>query len=310
MVVYSHIMKVLVTGGAGFIGSHSAEALLAAGHSVRVFDNLSTGALAHVHAAGAVELVEGDVRNAEALRFAVEGCDAILHLAALVSVPLSIQKPLETFEINTRGTAHVLEAARLSPRPPRVVIASTSAVYGDIPGRKDEHAPLKPLAPYAASKLMAEHLCESYTRSFGIETLCLRYFNVYGPRQRADSPYSGVLAKWTSAIASQQPCLVYGDGENTRDFVNVRDVAEANLCALLLPLPASRVLNVATGHSVSLNTLLASLARSAGTALDIRYQPAREGDIVHSAADSGALQAAFGWQARISLDEGLRSLLG
>jgi UDP-glucose 4-epimerase len=299
-------VHILVTGGAGFIGSHTVDALLDAGHAVRVFDNFTTGFRRHA----GVEHIEGDIRDLEALQHAVDDIDAIAHLAALVSVPQSLAVPLETVAINTSGVANVLEAARCSPKQPRVLLASTASIYGDLPGRKFEDSPIRPLVPYATSKLMSEQLCAVYTRSYGLETQCLRYFNVYGPRQRADSPYSGVLTKWTHAIQTGQPCLVFGDGENTRDFVHVTDVARANLLALTRPLPADApVLNVASGVSVSLNQMLASMARALGRPLDIRYQPPRAGDILHSSADSTRLQQAFHWAATVPLDAGLAELL-
>ncbi len=299
-------MHILVTGGAGFIGSHTVDALLAAGHRVRVFDNFSTGLRRHSDA----ECCEGDIRDAEALQRAVDDIDAIAHLAALVSVPQSLNAPLETVAINTTGAANVLEAARRSKKCPRVVLASTASVYGDLPGRKSEDSPVRPLVPYAASKLMAEELCAVYARSYGLETLSLRYFNVYGPRQRADSPYSGVLTKWAHAIRTGQPCVVFGDGHNTRDFVHVTDVARANLLALARPLPADTpVLNVATGASVSLNDMLASIARALGRPVDVQHQAPRAGDIPHSSADSTRLQQAFGWSPSTPLDAGLAELL-
>ncbi len=304
-------MFILVTGGAGFIGSHTVDALLASGHCVRVFDNFSTGQRANLarHGPG-VEIVEGDLRDPGAVAGALADIDAVAHLAALVSVPLSLAMPLETFALNTSGTAHVLEAARLAPKLPRVVLASTSAVYGDIPGRKDERSPLSPLVPYAASKLMAEELCSVYARSYGLHVVRLRYFNVYGPRQRADSPYSGVLAKWTAAAQSGQSVKVFGDGEQTRDFVHVRDVAHANVAALTQPLPERDALFVvATGESVTLNGILAYLRAAAGGKLGVDYAPPRDGDIVNSSADSAKLRATFGWTPQVYLEEGLAELL-
>jgi UDP-glucose 4-epimerase len=302
-------MLILITGGAGFIGSHSADALLAAGHVVRIFDDLSTGAVDNL-AGKSVELVRGDLRDAEAVRRAVDGVNAVLHLAALVSVPLSMRAPLETFAVNTTGTAHVLDAARISPKSPRVVLASTSAVYGDLPGRKDEQSPIAPLSPYGASKLMAEQALSVYSRAYGMPVVRLRYFNVYGPRQRADSPYSGVLARWTAAARAGQECVVFGDGEQTRDFVHVRDVARANLAALTAPLPAPDPLFVvATGASVTLNHVLAELAHAVGAPLRVRHEPPRTGDIVHSAADSSYLQRSLSWSPQVSLREGLEEIV-
>jgi UDP-glucose 4-epimerase len=221
-----------------------------------------------------------------------------------------MRAPLETFAINTTGTTHVLEAARLSPKSPRVVLASTSAVFGDLPGRKGELSPIAPLSPYGASKLMAEQALSVYACSYGLPVVRLRYFNVYGPRQRADSPYSGVLAKWTAAARAGQECVIFGDGEQTRDFVHVHDVARANLAALTAPLPSPDPLFVvATGASVTLNQVLAELGRAAGAPLHVRRDPPRAGDIVHSSADSSLLQRTFGWSPQVSLAEGLEGIV-
>jgi UDP-glucose 4-epimerase len=305
----SHI---LVTGGAGFIGSHTVDALLAHGHRVRVLDDLSTGArenLPQVHGPE-LSMAAGDLLDPEFVAAAMDDIDAVMHLAALVSVPRSVKEPITTFAINTTGTAHVLEAARLSPKRPRVVLASTSAVYGDLPGVKTESSELAPLVPYATSKLMAEQLLAVYARCYDLPVARFRYFNVYGPRQRADSPYSGVLAKWTDAIAAGKPCLIFGDGEQTRDFVHVTDVARANIAALTHPLPHNNPLfNVATGASVTLNTVLATLRDAARTPVAIEHYAPREGDIRHSAADPAALMHAFDWHPRVTLGDGLAQLL-
>ena len=224
-------MQILITGGAGFIGSHSVAAALAAGHTVRVFDNLSSGDRANLPAN--VDLTVGDVTDPAAVDAAVAGCDAVLHLAALVSVPQSMREPEATFQINAAGTANVLDAARRAGVR-RFVLASTCAVYGDLSGVHDETSPTQPLSPYAGSKLMAETWAGVYARAYGMQTVVLRYFNVYGPRQRADSPYSGVIARWCTAASAGAPCRIFGDGSQTRDFVSVHDVAAANLLALTL----------------------------------------------------------------------------
>ncbi|MBK8047820.1 MAG: NAD-dependent epimerase/dehydratase family protein, partial [Anaerolineales bacterium] len=249
-------MKILITGGAGFIGSHTVQAALAAGHSVRVLDNLSTGLRTNLPVD--VDLIEGDVNDTAAVAKALAGCDAVLHLAALVSVPYSMRDPVATFHINTEGAVTLLEAAHQCGIR-RFVLASTCAVYGDLPGRKTEGSPVQPLSPYAASKLAAEAWVQVYARAYAMETVVLRYFNVYGARQRADSPYSGVIARWCSAAAAGRPCTVYGDGQQTRDFVAVQDVAAANLLALTAELPWGEIFNIATGESITLNTLLQAL---------------------------------------------------
>ena len=299
-------MQLLITGGAGFIGSHTVELATAAGHHVRVFDNLSSGSRENVP--DKVQLVVGDVTNPGQVRAAAEGCEAVLHLAALVSVPQSMREPAETLAINTVGTANVLEAARQVGMR-RLVLASTCAVYGDLPGRKDELSPVQPLSPYAASKLMAEQWAQLYTRAYGFATIVLRYFNVYGPRQRADSPYSGVLARWCTAVQQGETCTVFGDGSQTRDFVSVHDVAAANLLALTSPhMEAGTVYTVATGRSASLNEILAELEHSSPHRFRKQYAPARAGDILHSSGSSARLQAC-GWTPEVTLQAGIGELL-
>jgi len=299
-------VQLLITGGAGFIGSHSVEAAKAAGHNVRVFDNLTSGSRENVP--DKVELVVGDITNAAQVRAAAEGCDAVLHLAALVSVPQSMREPAETLAINTVGTANVLEAARQVGMR-RFVLASTCAVYGDLPGRKDELSPVQTLSPYAASKLMAEQWAQLYTAAYGLETVVLRYFNVYGPRQRADSPYSGVLARWCTAVQRGETCTVFGDGSATRDFVSVHDVAAANLLALTSPaMQPGTVYPVATGQSASLNQILDELERAAPNRFRKQYAPARAGDILHSSGSSTRLQAC-GWTPQVTLQAGISELL-
>jgi len=304
-------MQILITGGAGFIGSHSAAAALAAGHAVRVLDNLCSGERANLPPG--VPLTVGDVTDPVAVAAAVAGCDAVLHLAALVSVPQSMREPEATFQINTMGTATVLEAARQAGVG-RFVLASTCAVYGDLAGVQDETSPTQPLSPYAASKLAAETWAGVYARAYGLQTVIFRYFNVYGPRQRADSPYSGVIARWCTAAGAGEPCRIFGDGGQTRDFVSVHDIAAANLLALTrspahpLPFTWGDVYTVATGRSVSLNELLDDLQTAAGHPIERSYEPARAGDILHSAGRSTRVQA-LGWRAQTPLVQGLAELL-
>lgn len=299
-------MNFLITGGAGFIGSHTADAALAAGHRVRVLDDLSSGDRANL--SKRVEFIEGDITNAATVAAAVTGCDIVIHLAALVSVPQSLREPVYTHRVNTTGAVTVLDAARQAGVR-RFVLASTCAVYGDLPGRKEEDSPTQPLVPYAASKLMAEQWVQLYARAYGMETVVLRYFNVYGPRQRADSPYSGVLARWCAAIRQGQPCTIFGDGCQTRDFVSVYDAARANLLAATHPALAwGDLYHVATGHSVSLNAVLDVLDVVAPQPTSRHYAPPRAGDILHSAGSSAKLQA-LGWQPQVSLHAALAELL-
>jgi UDP-glucose 4-epimerase len=309
-------MKILVTGGAGFIGSHSVDRLLEDGIQVKVFDNFATGSLENLPAnSPQLEIVRGDVTDFAALEREIDGCDAILHLAALVSVPQSLSQPLTTHYINTTGTANVLEAAR-QVGVKRVALASTCAVYGDLPGQKNESSPTAPLVPYATSKLMAEQLCQVYAECYGLEIVRFRYFNVYGTRQPANSPYSGVMARWCSQVLLDRACTVYGDGEQTRDFVAVQDVAKANYLALTIPFDRVRLvsseksplINVATGTSVSLNQILEVLGQITGTRIPCDYQATRSGDIRHSTADNTKLRQ-LGWEPQYTLTQGLSDIL-
>ncbi len=299
-------MNILVTGGAGFIGSHTVDAARQAGHTVRVLDNLSTGTLANLPAD--VDLLEGDVTESATIERALQGCDAVIHLAALVSVPQSLQEPVETYHVNTTGTVGLLEAARRAGIR-RVVLASTCAVYGDLPGRKTEESPVQPLVPYAASKRMAEQWLQLYAVAYGMETVVLRYFNVYGPRQRADSPYSGVIARWCDAAIAGEHCRIFGDGNQTRDFVSVHDVARANLLAATGDAFAwGEIYQVATGRSTTLNGVLDALASVSPQPLQRSYEAPRAGDIIHSAGSSDKLQR-LGWQPTVTLAEGLAELV-
>jgi UDP-glucose 4-epimerase len=219
-----------------------------------------------------------------------------------------MREPQETLAINTVGTANVLDAARQEGLR-RCVLASTCAVYGDLPGRKDESSPVQPLSPYASSKLLAEQWAQLYTTAYGLDTVILRYFNVYGPRQRADSPYSGVLARWCAAVQAGEQCTVFGDGSQTRDFVSVHDVAAANLLALTSPaMQPGAIYTVATGCSVTLNDILAALDAAAGRTIPRSYAPPRAGDILHSSGSSTRLQAC-GWQPQVTLAQGIAELL-
>jgi UDP-glucose 4-epimerase len=304
------MQRLLITGGAGFIGSHSVQAAQRDGYRVRVLDNLSTGDRRNLP--DDTELIAGDITDADAVAQAVADCDAVLHLAALVSVPQSMAEPVATLRVNTEGTAVLIEAARQAGVR-RFVLASTCAVYGDLPDRKDEASSVQPLSPYAASKLLAEQWLQLYARAYGMETVIFRYFNVYGPRQRADSPYSGVIAKWCAAAESGAPCIIFGDGEQTRDFVSVHDVAAANIAALAGDWRGEdgawgSVFQVGVGSSVSLNQLLDALQQAAGHPIPRAYRPARDGDIVHSAGSSDRLRQR-GWRPRVDLETGLRELL-
>jgi UDP-glucose 4-epimerase len=300
----------LVTGGAGFIGSHLVRRLLAAGQAVRVLDNETTGSFARLaDVAGRVELIAGDIRDERTLKRAMRGVTHVLHQAADVSVPKSVADPLYTYAVNVTGTLHVLEAARQAGAR-RVVIASSSAVYGDNPeSPKREEMPPQPISPYASSKLAGEALCSIYTRCYGLETVALRYFNVYGPGQDPTSAYAAAIPRMVDLIQRGQQPVIYGDGEQTRDFVYVGDVAEANLLAAAVPEASGGVFNIATGMAVSLNTILRQLSEALGREVTARYEPERPGDIRHSLADISAAKRVLGFQPSVTFEEGLRRLL-
>jgi len=313
----------LVTGGAGFIGSHLTTALVERGERVRVLDDLSGGDRANLShldvgepGSGApVELQVASVTDADAVRAACRDVHGVFHEAAFVSVPLSVERPRESFATNVTGTLHVLEAAR-EAGVRSVVLASSSAVYGDDPtDRKVETTPTRPLSPYAGDKLAGETLLGVWGRSFGLRTVALRYFNVFGPRQSDDSPYSGVIALFARRLIAGDPITIYGDGEQTRDFVYVEDVVRANLLAAEAELEPGEVLNVASGESVSINALYGELAELVGRlggaapAEAPRRVAARSGDVRHSAAGIERIRERLGWEPRVARRAGLERTL-
>ena len=303
-------MRTLVTGGAGFIGSHLADALVRRGDRVRLFDNVSSGAWANVAAiADRIEVVEGDLRDAAAVRRAAEGAEVVFHLAADPSVPRSVADPRTCYDVNVTGTLTVLQAAREAGCR-RVVFASSCAVYGDDPALPKHEAMLPtPRSPYAAAKLAGEELCRVFARVYGLETVALRYFNVYGPRQDPRGPYASVIPRFIDALRRDEPPTVYGDGEQTRDFVFVDDVVQANMLAAAAPTASGGIYNVASGRSVTLNRLLANLAGLLGRDAAATHAPARPGDVRHSAAEIAAAQAALGFAPAVSLEDGLAQTL-
>jgi UDP-glucose 4-epimerase len=302
--------RYLVTGGCGFIGSHIAEALVRQGHEVRVLDNLSTG---HLHNIAAfrdrVDFVEGDLRDRDAVRRATAGIGIIFHEAALVSVPASVERPDENHAINLTGTLNLLDAARSSGAK-RIVFASTAAVYGNAPKLpKSEGDALQPETPYAIAKLAGEHYLRIFAHLYGLEAVSLRYFNVYGPRQDPRSPYSGVISRFVDALSRGASPTIYGDGRQTRDFVYVADVVQANLRAALIPSARGEAFNIATGQGASLLQLLSTMGAVSGRSLAPRHEPARAGDILHSVAAIAHARESLGYAPRYSLTEGLTVLL-
>ena len=298
--------RYLVTGGAGFIGSHICEELLRRGEGVVVLDNFATGRRENLeHLLGDLELIEGDLRDLDTVRRAVKGADYVLHQGALPSVPRSVADPITTHEVNTLGTLNVLVAAR-DERVKRLVFASSSSVYGDTPVLpKREDMPPAPKSPYAVSKLAAECYCRVFYQLYGLETVALRYFNVFGPRQNPHSQYAAAIAKFVQAMRDGGTITIYGDGSQTRDFTYVANVVEANLLAAAAPAGAGGVFNIACGQHVSLNEVVSLLAEIAGRAPQVLYEPARPGDVKHSFADTSAAQETLGYRPLLSFERGL-----
>lgn len=297
----------LVTGGAGFIGSHIVRALLQQGDFVRVLDNFSTGKRENL-AGLQVEIVEGDLRDKQAVAAAVQGIDFIFHEAAFVSVPQSMEDPLPCFEINQRGTEFLLEAARKAGVK-RVVLASSAAVYGDSEARCDEQTPLRPLSPYAVSKRVDELYAELYTRSFGLEVVALRYFNVYGPRQRPDSVYAAAVPIFTRRLLDGQPITIFGDGGQTRDLVYVGDIVRANLTASQHPAAPGQVFNICSGDEIRIIDLVETLMDLFPAAPAPQFAPPRAGDIYRSVGSPQKAAELLGFRTQTSLAEGLEAVV-
>jgi nucleoside-diphosphate-sugar epimerase len=296
----------LVTGGGGFIGSHLVRELVLRGDRVRVIDNESTGG--HWRIADVlrdVDWMTGDVRDISVVQQACQGVEVVLHHAAIASVPLSVQEPGMTHEVNVTGTLNVLGAARAAGVR-RVVFASSAAVYGDLAISPNvEVQPVNPVSPYGVQKLAAESYCRIYPRLYGLETVALRYFNVFGPGQDPASDYAAVIPRFISAILSGGSPTVYGDGEQTRDFLFVRNVVEINLLAASAPEANGATLNVGAGAAISLNQLLAELKRITGRDFGVNYEPERSADVRESVADVSLLRSTLGYTPTISFAEGL-----
>lgn len=301
---------VLVTGGAGFIGSHLVDRLLADGYAVRVLDNFSTGNREHIARLGdAVTVVEGDIRSYERVLTGVRGCRWVLHQAALPSVPRSVQDPLTSHEVNATGTLNVLLAARDSDVE-RVVFASSSSVYGANPEvPKHEAMATLPMSPYATAKSAAESYCRSFHRVYGLETVALRYFNVFGPRQDPLSQYAAVIPNFATAFLSGRRPVIHGDGEQTRDFTYIDNVVDANMRAMLTPGVGGESFNVAYGERVSLLGVVEELRRLTGVALEPEHVAARPGDVRHSLAALDRARERLGYAPAVSFSEGLRRTL-
>ncbi len=297
----------LVTGGAGFIGSHIVEALVKEGERVRVFDNFSTGKAENLSAfAHGIELINGDVRNSVLCRRAMEDVEYVIHLAALHEVPRSVEKPLETHEINVTGILNLLLSAREAGIK-RFVFSSSSAVYGDHPvlPRSEEMIPSPTSSPYATSKLLGEHYCRLFSHLYGLETVCLRFFNIYGPRQDSASDYAGVIPKFISALLSHTPPTIYGDGEQTRDFTYVADCVAATLAACHASGLHGIPLNIGAGRQTSVNQLYHLLQEMLNQMIPAVYGPPQAGDIKHDRANVEKARQFLAFEPKWDIRRGL-----
>jgi UDP-glucose 4-epimerase len=302
--------RALVTGGAGFIGSHLADALVSAGCEVCILDNLSSGRLENLsHLGDRITFIEGDIRDAGTLAEAARGCEVVFHEAAVVSVTKTVAAPVETAAVNDMGTLQVLETARRSDVR-RVVLASSSAVYGDDPEMpKHEKMRPKPMSPYAVQKLTGEYYARLYHELYDIETVSLRYFNVYGPRQDPSSPYSGVISIFMTRALSGEPPVIYGDGEQRRDFVFVADVVRANLMAAGAPGAGGGIFNVGTASAMTVNDLWRRIAGLAGMDAAPVHAAPRAGDIRESRSSIARAAAALGFHPDYDFEKGIAATM-
>jgi nucleoside-diphosphate-sugar epimerase len=300
-------MRILVTGGAGFIGSHIAETLIEKGHEVIVLDDLSTGREENLaHLTGRFRFVRGSITDTHLLAEVMPGVQVVFHQAALGSVPRSVEEPRTTHDVNITGTFNVLMAAR-DAGVQRVVYAASSSAYGDTPTLPKAETMLpRPLSPYAVSKLVGEYYCQVFTRVYGLETVSLRYFNVFGPRQNPHSQYAAVIPKFITAALKGEPLTVFGDGEQSRDFTYIENVVQANLLAMESPHAVGKVYNVACGGRYTLNELIRQLEAVFGRKLEVQYLPPRAGDVKHSEASIEEAQRDLGYRVLVPFEEGLR----
>ena len=301
------MVRCLVTGGAGFIGSHLVRGLLDAGHKVRILDNFETGKRANLEeVSDRIDLIEGDICDPIAAKEALSGVERVFHQAALASVPLSLERPLDTHRACATGTLNMLHQS-VQAGVKRFVYAASSSAYGDQPtsSKRETDLPM-PLSPYAVAKLMGEYYCQAYFHSFGLETVGIRYFNVFGPRQDPDSPYSAVIPLFVSRILKGQRPVVYGDGLQSRDFTYVANVVHGNLLAAERPNIGGRVINVADGGQTTLLQLLTLLSQMLGRSVEPDFQPARVGDVRESLADITLARRLLGYEPMVRLEEGIK----
>ena len=299
-------MRYLVTGGAGFIGSNTVDELVRRGHSVVVLDDLSAGKeenLAEVRSK--ITFMKGSITDIETVQKAMHQAEFVIHLAARTSVPRSVKDPIETNKVNVDGTLNILVTAR-DNKVKRVVFAASSAAYGETPTLpKTESMQPQPLSPYGVTKYVGELYAYAFGRCYGVENVCLRYFNIFGPRQDPNSPYSGVLSKFSTAFLEETQPVVFGDGGHTRDFTYVDNAVQANLLACEAPSASGRVFNVGTGSRISLNQTLGLLRRISGKQLAAKYEPPRDGDIRDSQADIHSAREFLGYEPTVMFEEGL-----
>jgi nucleoside-diphosphate-sugar epimerase len=300
-------MRYLVTGGAGFIGSNTVDELVRRGHSVVVLDDLSGGKeenLAEVR--NKITFIKGSISDIEIIRRAIFEADYVIHLAARTSVPFSMKDPIETNRINIDGTLNVLVAAR-DAKVKRVVFAASSSAYGETPTLpKVESMEPQPISPYGVTKFVGELYLQTFGRCYGLENVCLRYFNIFGPRQDPTSQYSGVMAKFCTAFLEETEPVIFGDGTQSRDFTYVDNAVQANLLACEAPAASGKVFNVGTGDRINLNQVVEALGRISGKPMKPRYDPPRDGDIRDSQADISRARAVLGYEPTVALEEGLQ----
>lgn len=300
-------MRYLVTGGAGFIGSNLVEELVRRGHHVAILDDLSTGKESNLREVRArIDFRQGTIADLPAVRSACQGADYVLHLAARTSVPKSVEDPLSTNQVNIDGTLNVLVAAR-DAKARRLVYAASSSAYGETPTLpKSESMPPQPISPYGVTKYAGELYAQVFGRVYGLENVSVRYFNVFGPRQDPSSQYSGVLSRFLLAVIRGEAPVVYGDGEQSRDFTYIDNVVDATLRACEAAGASGMVLNGGTGARITLNQVLALLGKITGKKMQARYAPPRPGDILHSQADISLARRILGYEPRVSFEEGLQ----